>query len=142
MAMTNTSALILSAFLLCAGALHTACANRSQEPTLVSEQQSQLSPSGKFTASVEVEVAKGKPAWRVIVKDGQRRDVFRSGSSFSTRHRTVVTWEEREDRLWIYSGDVGTIVIGSDAHGVWNEVPEKGLTPPPVIRKIYDKLRI
>lgn len=142
MALMRLKTWVLGAALLGIAALGSACANREQESALVNEQHSEPSPSGKFTASALLEDATGKPALRVLVKDAEQREVFRTAAAFSTRHRTVITWEEREDRLWIYSGDVGTIVIGKDAQGAWSEVPEKGLVPPPPIRKIYDKLHL
>ncbi len=142
MALINSLTSVFGAALLATAALGGAGCNRAEASALVNEQQSQPSPSGKFSASAELEDPKGKPALRVFVKDGQQREVYRSQAAFSTRHRTIITWEEREDRLWIYSGDVGTIVVAKDAQGNWNEVPEKGLTPPPPIRAIYDKLHL
>lgn len=109
---------------------------------LVTESQAQPSPSGTFTASLSTVDDRGAQAWKVVLHDQQGREVYRSATSFAARHRTIVTWEPSSDRLWVYSGDVGTRVLAQDDQGVWQERSSAGLTAPEPIQKMYDRLGI
>jgi len=40
---------------------------------------------------------------------------------FYTRHRTYIMWDDEEDRVWVYSGDVGIFFWDMAASGQWEK---------------------
>lgn len=135
-------ALSLAGVAIASAVGYKTCVVDARESIFVTNGYSQMSPSGKFNASVAVVDERGAHAWRVVVSDQGRQEVYRSPMAFSSRHRTAISWEERVDRLWVYSGDIGTRIYETDSHGAWIERSPKGLTPPAAFRKIYDQLGI
>ena len=130
---------------VCAALAGAACTGKQTETSsgsLITEDKSQPSPSGAFTASLAAVDERGTRAWKVVLRDQQGHEVFRSPTNFTARHRTVVTWENQADQLWIYSGDIGTRVYARDAQGAWQERSKAGLTPPAPIQEVYDQLGI
>lgn len=74
------------------------------------------SPSGRYVLRVVEQYVDSVKSWRFIVSeniDGKvGRDIFASKDSFRIRDRVIIMWD-KEDRVWVYSGDVGTFY--------WNE---------------------
>lgn len=56
--------------------------------------------------------------------------------AYSLRSRTFVLWDDGRDRLWGYSGDVGTTFWDRDTAGTWTATPwfESGRVAPAFLR--------
>lgn len=77
-----------------------------------------LSPSSKYRLSVSLSNDDQVENWSFLVKEAQSNTiVYRSSDIFRVRDTVFVLWDE-EDRVWVYSGDVGTF-IWSKVNNQW-----------------------
>lgn len=81
------------------------------------------SPSGKYELAV-VEGNYGKDEgggsfWRVQIRQGSEM-VLDFDRRFSARFKTLALWDERSDRAWVYSSDIGTTYFELGDGGRWS----------------------
>jgi hypothetical protein len=69
--------------------------------------------------------------WRIQIRDRDGRILLDSRERFSARFNTEVLWDERLDRAWVKSSDVGTSYWERDDEGRWKE---DGLNPEKIWR--------
>ena len=76
------------------------------------------SPSGEFS----LHVLNPDPAKRTLlsfeIKDQNALVVYRSEQLFDNRSTTYWLWD-KENRVWVYSGDVGTYFWAQQTDGSW-----------------------
>lgn len=70
-------------------------------------EQPLLSPSGKYTLAVVQSEVDGQPMQHFQILDGNNTAVFACTERFSARDTIYMLWDS-QDRVWVYSGDVGT----------------------------------
>lgn len=97
-------------------------ANRTtpRDPFVAKPDAPASSPSGKFQLSVLVDRSAGYQ--RFVIHSRNRTDgtpLFTCPDSFSIHHTTFFLWDQA-DRVWVYSGDVGTFFWEHAADGAWN----------------------
>lgn len=96
------------------------------------------SPSGRHRVLViDTTDEAGFPAQTFEIQTAAGERVFAAETRWSTRHRLAFAWDA-QDRLWVYSSDVGTDVW-EDVGGRWTQrawVRGGGLQPPDVIRRL------
>jgi hypothetical protein len=97
------------------------------------------SPSGRYTATqtwvqkkLYEEQKKPLPYFEFSVFDSKTQQQYQVPMNFSARHRTTFVWDQ-QDRLWIYSGDIGTYIFFKDEFNNWVKTTwrESGLPKPP-----------
>lgn len=94
---------------------------RSEPPPsyLATPLQSPLSPSGAYSLNV-VQGRDNADYWSFEIRRTATEKVeFACGDRFYIRHTTYILWGE-DDRVWVYSGDIGTYVW-SKQNGVWEK---------------------
>lgn len=117
------------------------CTERGNEtmPVDVATTETSLqSPSGRYLLHVnEVDVGNDTMQFFDIqLPDGSV--VFTAAEQYSKRHRTFFVWDEA-DRVWVYSGDVGTYVWtnqGDPAQWSVQSYRESGLPAPQVLKDL------
>lgn len=102
------------------------------------------SPSGRHKLEiVEGEYGEdegGGRFWRVRIRDASGEVVLDSQKRVSARFATLALWDERVDRAWLYSSDVGTSYFEAGDGGRWeghSYGPERlARAEPPVPREL------
>ncbi len=98
--------------------------SESDDSRLAQPGQPADSPSGKH----RLEIVEGEYSgdegsgsfWRVRVRDASGEVVLDSEKRFSSRFATLALWDERVDRAWLDSSDVGTFYFEADERGRWS----------------------
>jgi hypothetical protein len=105
---------------------------RGDDAVLATPGHDVSSPSGAF----DLRVVDGDDGWHVEIvgDDGAVEHV--ADRSFSPRFRTYVLWDD-DDRVWVYSSDVGTYVWERADDETWSDRPWRGsgLTAPAHLRR-------
>jgi hypothetical protein len=101
--------------------------------------QPAVSPSGKYRLVI-MEGNDGKKQFRTfeIMTNGVRtRVLYSSQEHFRTFDTTYFFWDA-EDRVWVYSGDVGTFywIRLSDADWKKNHYQKQSFDAPPLLKKL------
>lgn len=73
-----------------------------------------FSPSGRFLLHVVSEVKGGSRFHSFQVTDRLSEEIYTSGENFDIRHQLFFLWDDKEDIVWVYSGDVGTFFWRKD----------------------------
>lgn len=125
------------------------CGSRAECSIPATIAESQASPSGHYV----LEVTEGKDTahylrfhiistTEVSEKYSKREKMeaeFASEDKFYTRHRTYIMWDDERDRVWVYSGDVGTFFWDKVNTDSWKKhvcVPEgMNYADPPIFFK-------
>ena len=82
----------------------------------------------------------GGPAWGFQVNSTSGATLAAPAERFSQRHRTYFLWDAA-DRVWVYSGDVGTFYWESGASGWQQHAWADGKVPaPPELTKLVPQL--
>jgi hypothetical protein len=100
------------------------------------------SPSGRYTAALEVVDGGGVDEWRPTITDPTGAEVFRDDESYSTAHRLVIAWTSAADELWILSSDVGIFRVDPLPDGTWRKTastPEQRLAVPDDLDEVYPR---
>ena len=114
--------------------------SRADESRFATPERGVASPSGRFRLGVVTGEYSGEDGtgefWRIQIRDRDGRLVLDSRERFSARFNTEVLWDERLDRAWVNSSDVGTSYWDRTDEGQWRREglnPEKiwRATPPP-----------
>lgn len=93
-------------------------AARQPNARLVRARHEVRSPSGGFTARVEVEnLAGGETAWRPVVVDRAGAVVYRAGDVILSRPAPRIMWENDLDTLWVVTSGEGAAFIQEGLHG-------------------------
>lgn len=89
--------------------LVSACEDKyqSSHDFVATPEKPALSPSGKFILAVLPADDEKVHAYRFQIRDPMDHPLFTSQDRFMARHRTYFLWDQA-DRIWVYSGDVGT----------------------------------
>jgi hypothetical protein len=124
--------LLVSAALAAAGCdtRRTDDVARNDDAALATPGHDVPSPSGDF----DLRVVDDDDGWHVEIS-GEGTPTYVADRSFSPRFRTYVLWDD-EDRVWVYSSDVGTFVW-ERGDGTWTSRPWRGsgLTAPAFLRE-------
>lgn len=124
---------MVGCLLILLAGVNGACEPRPQEPM--------VSPSGRYQLVQVLETQEGSRWFRFRVEDRQQREVYVSTEHWAARHRTEFYWDA-QDRVWVYSGDVGISAWAPGPEGTWHalgDAERQALTPPEPIRKQLEK---
>lgn len=119
--------------LLLATLLLTAC-QTGLPPKVATTGNPAPSPSGSYLLVVVDDA--GSQSFQVHSRSGQI--LYACPDSFSTRHTAYFLWD-REDRVWVYSGNVGTFFWQLDAAtGEWHKhaYATSSVPAPPFLRQV------
>ncbi len=74
------------------------------------------------------------------IRDAAGKPLHREETGASDRMRWEFQWDDR-DRLWMYSGDIGTYRWERRDDGIWSRVESgaAGDVPPPRIKAHHDR---
>jgi hypothetical protein len=120
--------------------------NRENFPDgLVLENNSRYSPSGNYKLTLLVEKDDNNREYYYFTISSYNNDIlYTSDEKYYKRHTLFLLWEDNEDIVWCYSGDIGTFYWIYE-NGFWEkhynnpdvEVPEilKKLRPNIFLRK-------
>lgn len=98
------------------------------------------SPSGKFMLEALEETIEGVKHWRFAITGGET--VFVPTEAFRTRDALFMLWDER-DRVWVYSGNVGTFFWEQAGDGEWHkhsQADEPDTPVPPRLKELRPNL--
>lgn len=115
----------LNMYLVCIAILVSACGG-GKATSLPSEvaiiDHPAASPSGKYILIILEGSDSGSNYQSFQIKNLHNEEVlYTSGDHFSTRHTTYFLWD-KDDRVWVYSGDVGTFFWEYDVTaGAWEK---------------------
>lgn len=117
------------------------------DPRLAEPGRSVASPSGDYELEVvtgDYGGAEGRGGWwRVRIRDSSGEVVLDSPKRFSARFETLALWDERAERAWVHSTDVGTYYWEPDRQGRWTGAvlgPEGiASADPPVPRLLVER---
>jgi hypothetical protein len=111
------------------------CLGASLAPFEASVRHPATSPSGRYRLVVQAggDAANG-PYQRFEVYPARQpaEKLFAAPEHFRTRDRTYFVWD-RADRVWVYSGDVGTFYWERRTATAWEKIaarPDAKLRPP------------
>jgi flagellar biosynthesis protein FliQ len=104
----SVSAILLS-LIICLLSSVTACNENTMTlpKEVATEGKPAVSPSGTYILSVALQHEEGIPWLRCQVLDRDGELIYTIPETFDARHTTYFLWDQ-EDRVWVYSGDVGT----------------------------------
>jgi len=109
--------------------------SRADQARFATPERSVTSPSGRFRLGVVTGEYSGEDGtgefWRIQIRDRDDRIVLDSPKRFSARFNTEVLWDERLDRAWVNSSDVGSFYWERDDEGRWRK---DGLNPEKIWR--------
>lgn len=90
------------------------------------------SPSGKFRLEVAEETLEKTRHWRFTITGGEKP--FTPDEAYRTQDALFILWDER-DRVWVYSGDVGTFFWEQAGDGAWHKhaYADRPDTPVPAL---------
>lgn len=89
-----------------------------------------VSPSGRFVLKVfETEISGSDHVYFEVSERDTQKLVLRSKNRYRTRDAIYILWG-REDRVWLYSGDVGTFWWTRQPSGVWKRHIYRYDVPP------------
>lgn len=105
-------------------------------PAMATLARPAVSPSGTWVVALLSETAGDSTVFRVRVSDTAGHTVLAPTDAWAARHRTLAGWDEGVDRVWVYSGDVGTQTWTANEAG-WVSQPwaGSGLTAPSWLRE-------
>lgn len=108
---------------------------------VATEDRAALSPSGKYELVVVSDWDDGIPLQSFQILDREDNVLYRSKEQFDVRHTTYFLWDA-EDRVWVYSGDTGTLFWAY--HPVTNQWEENvyatsNVSAPGFLKKIRPK---
>lgn len=110
------------ALLLIVSLLVSACGEEYLSPHdfVATSEKPALSPSGKFILAVLPADDEKSHAYRFQIRDPTSHPLFTSQDRFMARHRTYFLWDQ-SDRIWVYSGDVGTFFWELKNDTIWEK---------------------
>lgn len=116
--------LVATALLLAACGDDRTVNSRAGDPRLATPDHPVASPSGDYRLEVVEGEYQGKEGtgtwWRIRIRDREDRVVLDSPKRFSARFGTFVLWDERVDRAWVESRDVGAYFWERGRDGRWS----------------------
>lgn len=117
------AALLVCALLLAACGADRAGMRRIDDSRLATPGDPATSPSGDYRIEVLEGEYQGEDGtgtwWRIRIRDRQGEIVVDSSKRFSARFGTLVLWDERVDRAWVESRDVGSFYWERGDAGRW-----------------------
>lgn len=126
--------LLKRVFVIAAGVLSMGCAltGRALPPEVATSERPAISPSGEYALVVvsgydgEARFQSFQIVRRQVITTRDRSEVlgetvYAAPERFATRHTTYFLWGP-DDRVWVYSGDVGTFFWERNAGtGAWEK---------------------
>lgn len=118
-------ALVLAMLIIC-GLMTTGCGggmstSAEDQQGLARPGRDVESPSGKYRLRV-IEEDNGELTFEVL---GEAVERYRADVSYSDRFTTYFLWDDTADKVWVYSGDVGTYIWELKESG-WSSRPWRG----------------
>jgi len=109
------------------------------------------SPSGELLLEVHEETPNGIRQWRFSISRLAGADrpvvVFISEEAFRARDQLFILWGDT-DRVWVYSGDVGTFFWEMEMDGIWERrsfADTRSIPVPPLLTQLkpgyFDRVR-
>lgn len=95
------------------------------------------SPSGKYVLTVDTEMMNGVEVYYFQILDTNQNILFAAQDRFSIQHTTYFLWDQ-DDRVWVYSGDVGTFFWERMAEtNEWKQFvyAENNVSAPPFLKE-------
>jgi len=89
-------------------------------PEIATLENPSCSPSGNYFLVVKKIDFKNQPCTYFIIQNQQREDIYTCQDKFSLRDTTFILWDQN-DRVWVYSGDVGTYFWEQQGTGEWKK---------------------
>ena len=113
-----------------------ACTRPADEKYLATSRQPAKSPSGKYLLRVSLERDPISRYYTFDIEDAvSGRTLFKSVDRFQARHTTYFLWDV-QDRVWVYSGDIGTSYWANSASNTWERFDyTKEVTVPPYLAR-------
>ncbi len=147
----NSQLIVISVSILCVLATLVVCQGlitarqnplgRAERAQLATPQQSVMSPSGKYVLKVLRTTMEGHPFLTFELRDPQAGDtaapLFQAADAYSDYHATFILWDEA-DRVWVYSGDVGTFFWERGDDGEWHKsaMVDRNVPRPALLQKL------
>ena len=107
-------------------------------PEVATVESSAMSPSGKYRLVIREQQAGSASSQHFSVESSTGELVFSSADQFLTQHTTYFLWDEH-DRVWVYSGDLGTFFWEySDSMHTWEKFvyAENDIPAPEFLKKM------
>lgn len=120
-------------------ALCANCIRISSDQGVASPGHPQLSPSGKYLLQI-VEGFDGKVYYNEfeILSAASKEVLFKSNERFRTRDTLFFLWDN-EDKVWVYSGDLGTFYWVRKDDNLWGKntyYKEGDVEAPEFLKKV------
>ena len=117
----------------------SACAESSSEQDnkfLATLEKPAMSPSGSYELTVIIPDEKEKWMYSFQISDKSKQVVFTPDLKFSIRSTTYWLWDEN-DRVWVYSGDIGTYFWEKNNSGQWvkNSYRKSNVSAPKFLKE-------
>ena len=94
------------------------------------------SPSGLYELAVTIPDKNDKLMYSFQISDQSKKVIFTPELTFSIRSTTYWLWDEN-DRVWVYSGDIGTYFWEKNDNGTWtkNSYRKSNVTAPKFLKE-------
>ena len=95
------------------------------------------SPSGRYTISLREETKEDFSYYSISLYSYQQpAPIQLPESTFRARDTLFVLWDDTKDRVWAYSGDIGTYFWDYTDDGTWERYSWQGTgeTPPQALK--------
>lgn len=112
------------------------CGRRSDEAYLARHNHPAKSPSGKYLLRIQ-SGDDGRARFQTLeIEDTRSRQIFQDPERFYTRHTTFFLWDD-SDRVWVYSGDIGTFFWTPLTNNLWikQAYRESNVSAPPFLKR-------
>jgi hypothetical protein len=108
---------------------------------LVTINNSKVSPSGNFLLELKIEDANDSKYYYFMITDIDKKNIFKCSEKYYLRFAYYLCWDEFNDVVWCYSGDLGAFFWYLDKNGNWiknvyfSDNSNKN-TPPNVLKSL------
>ena len=111
-------------------------------PEVATEERMAVSPSGLYGLQI-IRVDEGLVPlgrFQIFSTDNPDHIIYTQSEKYDLRHTTFFVWDG-QNRVWVYSGDVGTSIWTEQGDGEWISqlYYNSGLIAPPFLQEIRPK---
>ncbi len=113
------------------------CKENMNSNQLATPEHPQISPSGKYLLQVinSFESGLNCEKFQILEITKQHRIIFKSKDCFRTRDTLFFLWDN-DDRVWVYSGDVGTFFwVDEDGQWVKHTYVQENVSAPDFLKR-------
>jgi hypothetical protein len=118
--------------------------SRDEQAMLATPGPPVASPSGKYVLIVRRTIVEGDPHLTFELRAPGAGEavapLFQAADAYSDFHTTFFLWDDA-DRVWVYSGDVGTFFWERGDDGEWRKsaMVDRDVPAPPLLKKLRPK---